>query len=100
MSRIIVAGLVFVAVFVGLGLAVVGVPSAYAIACGFAVTGVALFVAGRQPQFKEGLPVNLIVVGVVFVGIGALLAAAGACSSDSDSDSTRVRTTPGRLTAR
>jgi hypothetical protein len=89
-SRIVVAGLAFVAVLVGLGLAAVGVPSAYAIACGFAVTGVALFVAGRQEQWKARLPVNLLVVGVVFVGFGALLAAAGACSSDDD-ESTDAR---------
>ena len=98
MNRLVVAGLAFVAVLVGLGLAAIGVSSAYAIACGFAVTGIALFVAGRQPGFKDRLPVNPFVVGVVFVGVGALLAAAGACSSDDD-DSTAHPTAPARTPA-
>lgn len=89
MSRLVVAVLVFVAVFVGLGLAAVGVPAAYAVACGFVVTGAALAFGARREELKDRLPVNLMVVGVTFVGVGALLGAAGACSSDDEDEESR-----------
>lgn len=80
MARLFIAVLFFVAVFVGFGLAALGVPSEVAIASGLVVTGVALVVAGLQPslkQLKERLPVNTSVVGVAFAAFGAVLFIAG-----------------------
>jgi hypothetical protein len=80
MSKVMVVMLFFVAVFVGFGLGALGVPSDVAVASGFIVTGVALPVAGMYPrlkQLKERLPVSISVVGVVFVGFGAMLFIAG-----------------------
>jgi hypothetical protein len=79
-SRLIVVVLFFLAVFVGLGLGALGVPSEVAIASGLIVTGAGLVVAGMQPslkQLKERLPVNTSVVGVAFAAVGAVLFAAG-----------------------
>ena len=76
MSRLIVVVLFFVAVFVGLGLGAIGVPSEVAIASGLLVTGVALLVAGRRPPLRDArdrLPVNVVAVGGGFAAFGALL---------------------------
>jgi hypothetical protein len=75
-SRLIVVVLFFVAVFVGLGLGAIGVPSEVAIASGLLVTGVALLVAGRRPPLRDArdrLPVNVVAVGGGFAAFGALL---------------------------
>jgi hypothetical protein len=75
-SRLIVVVLFFVAVFVGLGLGAIGVPSEVAIASGLLVTGAALLVASRRPPVRDArdrLPVNLVAVGGGFAAFGALL---------------------------
>lgn len=82
MSRLVVALLVFLAIFVGFGLAAVGVPSEVAVASGFIVTGVALLVMTRLPSpslqgLMQRLPVHGGIVGVAFALVGALLFAAG-----------------------
>jgi hypothetical protein len=84
MSRILIVVLFFAAVLVGFGLGALGVPTEYAIASGLIVTGAALVLGGRHERLKEALPVNLMVVGVAFVGVGALMAAGGACADDED----------------
>jgi hypothetical protein len=79
-SRLMVAALFFVAVFVGFGLGALGVPSEVAVASGLVVTGAALLAAGFHPsvkQLKPRLPINTSVVGAAFTAIGALLFAAG-----------------------
>jgi hypothetical protein len=75
-SRLIVVVLFFVAVFVGLGLGALGVPSQVAIASGLLVTGAAVLVASRRPPVRDArdrLPVNLVAVGGGFAAFGALL---------------------------
>jgi hypothetical protein len=96
-SRIIVAGLFIVAVLVGFVLAAFGVPSEVAIASGLIVTGVVLLVVGGREEWRGRVPVNLRVVGGVFVAIGALLFAVG-LTMDDDEDDTRAAV-PTRPTA-
>lgn len=103
MSRFVIAMLFFVAIFVGFGLGALGVPAEYAIASGLVVTGGALVLGGRRKELKELVPVNLIVVGVTFVGLGGLLAVGGACGygeDDADDDARRGRPTSEQVARR